>query len=80
MTAGPIIVSYSDLVSEALSKMVGGNFRYMPIRGKKGDLVGMVTMAGVLKYAKVLDVDGTVRKAWKEIKEFWESAEHYTPG
>ncbi len=80
MTANPIFVSHSDLVSEALSKMYDGNFRHMPVRGEKGDLVGMVTMAGVLKYAKVLDVDGTVRKAWKEIKEFWESEEHYTPG
>lgn len=80
MTANPIIVSRSDLVTEALSKMYDGNFRHMPIRGEKGDLVGMVTMADVLKYAKVLDVDGTVRQTWKEIKEFWDSEAQYTPG
>jgi CBS domain-containing protein len=80
MTANPIIVSHSAPVSEALSKMHDGNFRHMPIRGEKGNIVGMVTMSDVLKYAKVLDVDGTVRRAWKEIKEFWESEEQYTPG
>lgn len=80
MTANPIIVSHSAPVSEALSKMYDGNFRHMPIRGEKGNIVGMVTMSDVLKYAKVLDVDGTVRRAWKEIKEFWESEEQYTPG
>ncbi|MFQ5917046.1 MAG: cyclic nucleotide-binding/CBS domain-containing protein [Candidatus Binatia bacterium] len=80
MTANPIIVSHSAPVSEVLSKMYDGNFRHMPIRGEKGDLVGMVTMSDVLKYAKVLDVDGTVRRAWKEIKEFWESEAQYTPG
>lgn len=80
MTVNPIIVSHSAPVSEALSKMYDGNFRHMPIRGEKGNIVGMVTMSNVLKYAKVLDVDGTVRRAWKEIKEFWESEEQYTPG
>lgn len=80
MTVNPIIVSHSAPVSEALSKMYDGNFRHMPIRGEKGNIVGMVTMSDVLKYAKVLDVDGTVRRAWKEIKEFWESEEQYTPG
>ncbi|MDP6559090.1 MAG: CBS domain-containing protein [Candidatus Binatia bacterium] len=80
MTASPIIVPHWALVSEALSKMYDGNFRHMPVRGEKGGLVGMLTMADVLKYAKVLDVDGTVRKTWKEIKEFWESEDQYTPG
>jgi CBS domain-containing protein len=80
MTANPVILSYSDPVSEALSKIYDGNFRHMPVRGVEGNLVGMVTMADVLKYAKVLDVDGNVRRTWKEIQEFWESEEQYTPG
>jgi hypothetical protein len=37
-------------------------------------------MRDVLKYAKALDVDENVRNTWKEIEEFWESDEHYTPG
>ena len=40
----------------------------------------MLTMADVLKCAKVLDVDGTVRKTWKGIKEFLESEDQYALG
>lgn len=80
MTPDPITVPHSALVGEVLSKMSEGDFRHMPIRRDIGDLVGMVTMANVLKYAKALDVDENVRKTWKEIEEFWESAEHYTAG
>jgi signal-transduction protein with cAMP-binding, CBS, and nucleotidyltransferase domain len=80
MTASPVMMSHSTLVSEALSKMYEGNFRHLPINDEKGDLIGMLTMADVLKYAKVLDVDETVRRTWKEIQEFWESEQQYTPG
>ena len=80
MTANPVILSTSESVNSALSKMCEGNFRHLPIRNEKGNVAGIVTMAGVLKYAKVLDVDGTVRRTWKEIKEFWDGEEQYTPG
>jgi hypothetical protein len=33
-----------------------------------------------LKYTKELDVDGSVRKTWKEIKEVWDSYDQYTSG
>ncbi len=50
------------------------------VLGDHGELAGIVSMADVLKYAKALDVDENVRKAWREIKEHWDSVEHYTPG
>jgi len=80
MMANPIVLSASESVNSALSKMRDGNFRHLPIRNEKGDVAGMVTMAGVLKYAKVLNVEGTVRRTWREIKEFWEAEDQYTPG
>jgi len=80
MTANPVILSASESVNSALSKMRDGNFRHLPIRNEKGDIAGVVTMSGVLKYAKVLDMDGTVRRTWREIKEFWEAEDQYTPG
>ena len=52
----------------------------MPIRGEGGKLVGVVALPEILHYARGLDVDETIRKTWKEIEEFWESEEHYTPG
>jgi translation initiation factor IF-3 len=54
--------------------------RNIPVLGDHGELGGIVSMGNVLKYAKALDVDENVRKAWKEIEEHWDSVEHYTPG
>jgi CBS domain-containing protein len=80
MTPDPVTVPHSAFVGEVLSKMSEGGYRHMPVRGHTGELVGLVTMANVLKYARAFDVDENVRKTWKEIEEFWESAEHYTAG
>ena len=80
MTADPVSMSQSALIAEVLAEMDQRGFRSMPIRNDRGELVGIVSMADVLKYAKALDVDESVRKAWKEIEEYWESEEHYTPG
>jgi CBS domain-containing protein len=80
MTRELVTMTQSALVGEVLAEMRQHGFRHMPIRAEQGELVGLVSMAEVLQYAKALDVDEGVRKAWKEIKEFWDSEEHYTPG
>lgn len=80
MTRNPLMMPRSALVSEVLSRMYERNFRHMPILDEEGALIGMVTMADILKYAKGLDVDESVRKTWKEIEEFWKAEEQYTPG
>jgi CBS domain-containing protein len=80
MTADFTSMPLSTLIGEVLAEMYQRGFRNMPIRGEKGDLVGVVSLGEVLKYARALDVDELVRKSWKEVEEFWESEEHYTPG
>lgn len=80
MTADPVTMTHSSLIGDVLAEMYKCGFQNMPIQGDGRDLVGIVSMGDVLKYAKALDVDENVRKAWKEIEEFWESDEHYTPG
>jgi len=80
MTVGPITMRHSALVGDVLAEMYKNDFRHMPIREDRGELVGIVSMGDVLKYARALDVDEGVRKAWKEVEEFWNSEEHYTPG
>lgn len=80
MTVDFVTAAHSALIGEVLAEMNKRGFRNMPIRADRGDLVGIVSMGNVLQYAKALDVGEIVRKAWKEIEEFWESAEHYTPG
>lgn len=80
MTVDFVTMAHSALVGEVLSEMYRRGFRHVPIRGDQGDLVGIVSMRDVLKYAKALDIDENVRKTWKEIEEFWDSEEHFTPG
>ncbi len=80
MTANPVTMSDSSLIGEVLSAMYKGDFRHMPLRKEGGELIGIVSIFDVLKYAKALDVDESVRRAWKEIKEYWDSDEQYTPG
>lgn len=80
MTPNLITMPHSALVGEVLAEMYRRGFRNIPIRGEKGELIGIVTMEEVLKCARALDVDENVRKAWKEIEEFWDSEDQYTPG
>jgi len=80
MTSDPIIMRDSSSVQEVLTTMHANGFRYIPIENPGGKIVGLVSMADVLQYAKALDINDVVRKAWKEIEDFWESDENYTPG
>lgn len=80
MTPDPLVMAPASPVQEVLAKMRDNGFRHMPVAGEGGDLTGIVTMGDVLQYAKALDIDDVVRKAWKEIEEFWESDQNYTPG
>ena len=80
MTSDPLVMAGSSPVQEVLSTMRENGFRHMPVGGDGGELAGIVSMGDVLQYAKGLDIDDVVRKAWKEIEEFWESEENYTPG
>ncbi|MBI4524517.1 MAG: CBS domain-containing protein [Deltaproteobacteria bacterium] len=80
MTADVVCMPDSTLIGEVLAKMIENGFRHMPIRAQTGKLAGLVSMRDVLKYARALDIDENVRKSWKEVQEFWESGDHYTPG
>lgn len=80
MTAALVTAPHSALIEEVLGEMHKRGFRNMPIQSERGNLVGIVSMGDVLKYAKALDVDEEVRKTWKEIEEFWDSEDYYTPG
>lgn len=80
MTPAPLVMTGSSPVKEVLAKMRENGYRHMPVGGDGSDVVGIVSMGDVLQYAKALDIDDVVRKAWKEIEEFWESDENYTPG
>jgi len=80
MTTALVTMPHWTPVGEVLGEMYQKGFRHMPIPGDRGELLGTVCMRNVFRYAGALDVDGKVRKTWKEIEEFWKSLEQYTPG
>ena len=80
MTPDPLVAGGSTPVQEVLSTMRDNGFRHMPVAGDGEELAGIVSVGDVLQYAQALDIDDVVHKAWKEIEEFWESEENYTPG
>jgi hypothetical protein len=71
---------YWTPVPEVLVEMYQKGYRYMPIPNNRGGLAGTVCMRNIFRYAGALDVDSKVRKTWKEIEEFWQSLDQYTPG
>lgn len=80
MTSDLVTLPPTVLIGKVLEEMYKRRFRHMLILGEQKEMVGIVSMRDILKYAKALDVDEKVRNTWKEIEEFWESEEHYTPG
>lgn len=80
MTTALVTMPHWTSVSEVLGEMYQKGFRHMPIPGDRGGLVGTVCMRNVFRYAGALDVDAKVRKTWREIEEFWNSLDQYTPG
>jgi CBS domain-containing protein len=80
MTTKLVTLPTSAPVGQVLKEMKNRRFRHMVILDEKGTLVGVISMRDILKFAKALDVDESVRSTWKEIEQFWESDEHYTPG
>jgi CBS domain-containing protein len=80
MTTNVVTMPHKALIGEVLAEMHRRGFRNMPILGDRREFLGIVSLRDVLQYAKALDVDESVGKTWKEIEEFWQSEEHYTPG
>jgi signal-transduction protein with cAMP-binding, CBS, and nucleotidyltransferase domain len=80
MTAPLITMPSSALVGDALAEMYRRDIRNMPVRGDHDKLVGMLSMPEILQYARAFNIDEQVRRAWKEVAEFMESEDQYTPG
>jgi hypothetical protein len=50
------------------------------VSGSAGEIVGLVSMPDILQYAQAFDIDEQVRRTWKEVAEFRDSEDQYTPG
>jgi signal-transduction protein with cAMP-binding, CBS, and nucleotidyltransferase domain len=80
MTAPPIIMPSTTLVGDALAEMYTRDVRNLPVSGSAGEIVGLVSMPDILQYAQAFDIDEQVRRTWKEVAEFRDSEDQYTPG
>src|SRR5436309_2454996 len=80
MTSPLITMASTDLVRDVLVEMYRRDIRNMPVGGEKGELIGIVSMPDILQYAQAFDIDEKVRQAWKEVEEYYNSEDQYTPG
>ncbi len=80
MTTPLISMPGTTHIGEVLAEMYRRDIRNMPIRGDSEDLLGIVSMPDVLHYARAFNIDENVRRSWKEVANFWQSEDHYTPG
>jgi len=80
MTAPLISMPRTTHIGEVLAEMYRRDIRNMPVQGDREELLGIVSMPDVLRYARAFNIDEKVRQSWKEVANFWQSEDHYTPG
>jgi signal-transduction protein with cAMP-binding, CBS, and nucleotidyltransferase domain len=80
MTSPLITMARTDLIRDVLAEMYRRDIRNMPVSGDQGELIGIVSMPDILQYAQALDIDEKVRQNWKEVEEYYNSEDQYTPG
>ena len=80
MTALVITMLRSALVGDVLVEMSRRDIRNMPVSGDDGELTGIVSMPEILQYARAFNVDEQVRRTWKEVAEYLDTEDQYTPG
>jgi signal-transduction protein with cAMP-binding, CBS, and nucleotidyltransferase domain len=80
MTAPLVTMPDTTLVGDALAEMYHRDIRNMPVHGPGQQLVGLVSMSDILQYARAFDIDEQVRRTWKEVAEYLDTDDQYTPG
>ena len=80
MTAPIITMPKTALVGDVLAEMYRRDIRNMPVKAESGDLIGLVSMPEILQYARAFNVDEQVRRTWKEVAEYLDTEDQYTPG
>lgn len=80
MTAPIITMPQTALVGDVLAEMYRRDIRNMPVSADSGDLIGLVSMPEILQYARAFNIDEQVRRTWKEVAEYLDTEDQYTPG
>ena len=80
MTAPIITMPRSTLVGDVLAEMYHRDIRNMPVKDEHEEITGLVSMPEILQFARALNIDEQVRRTWKEVAEFLDTEDQYTPG
>ena len=80
MTAPIIIMPRSALVGDVLAEMYHRDIRNMPVKDDHGELIGLLAMPEILQFARAFNIDEQVRRTWKEVAEYLDNEDQYTPG
>jgi signal-transduction protein with cAMP-binding, CBS, and nucleotidyltransferase domain len=80
MTSPLLTMDETALIGEALTEMYRRDIRNMPVMGTGRNLIGIISMPDVLQYAAAFNIDERVRQTWKEVQEYYDSEDQYTPG
>jgi CBS domain-containing protein len=80
MTSPLVTMADTALIGEALTEMYRRDIRNMPVIEPGGELMGIVSMPDILQYAAAFNIDERIRQTWKEVQEYYDSEDQYTPG
>jgi signal-transduction protein with cAMP-binding, CBS, and nucleotidyltransferase domain len=80
MTAPIITMPRMALVGDVLAEMYHRDIRNMPVKGDDEALTGLVSMPEILQFARAFNIDEQVRRSWKEVAEYLDTEDQYTPG
>ena len=80
MTSPLVTMADTALIGAALTEMYKRDIRNMPVMEPGGELIGILSMPDILQYAAAFNIDERVRQNWKEVEEYYDSEDQYTPG
>ncbi len=80
MTAPIITMPRTALIGDVLAEMYHRDIRNMPVKGDEEELTGLVSMPEILQFARAFNIDEQVRRSWKEVAEYLDTEDQYTPG
>jgi signal-transduction protein with cAMP-binding, CBS, and nucleotidyltransferase domain len=80
MTTPIVTMPRTAVIGNVLAEMYRRDIRNMPVCDDHGTLTGLVSMPEVLQYAQAFNIDEQVRRTWKEVAEYMDTEDQYTPG
>lgn len=80
MTAPLVTMAHNALVGDVLAEMSRRDIRNMPVEDEANQIVGLITMPGILQYAQAFNIDEQVRRSWQEVAKALDNDDQYTPG